>query len=58
MGLDMFAYKTKVAPISKIARPRPYEDDDGNELDDPCFAVDELHYWRKHPNLHGWMQDL
>lgn len=18
----------------------------------------ELHYWRKHPNLHGWMQNL
>ena len=18
----------------------------------------KLHYWRKHPNLHGWMQDL
>lgn len=18
----------------------------------------ELHYWRKHPNLHGWMEQL
>ena len=20
--------------------------------------VEQIHYWRKHPNLHGWMEDL
>lgn len=20
--------------------------------------TEEIHYWRKHPNLHGWMEDL
>lgn len=45
MGLDMYAYALSTAP---------------------CRAVDfklgdqatELHYWRKHPNLHGWMERL
>ena len=24
----------------------------------PEDEYDEIHYWRKHPNLHGWMHDL
>ena len=47
MGLDMYAVS--------IAK------DDNRPATD--FKLDEdkstdLHYWRKHPNLHGWMQDL
>lgn len=44
MGLDMYAFVTKEIPAKPVD-----------------FAVDEmreLHYWRKHPDLHGWMQDL
>src|ERR1700690_335349 len=44
MGLDMFAYTT-TADISAV------------DFDDPTDS-DELFYWRKHPNLHGWMEAL
>jgi hypothetical protein len=47
MGLDMYAYKTKA-------------DLNGQEVDFSNNNVDteDLHYWRKHPNLHGWMEEL
>jgi len=44
MGLDMFAYKTK----ETITVPVDFDVKD---------AV-QFHYWRKHPNLHGWMEWL
>ena len=44
MGLDQFAYKTKVKPESQV--------------DFVIEDSEELHYWRKHPNLHGWMETL
>lgn len=48
MGLDMFAKTTKV-PIDADV------DFDLNALEG---KVQELYYWRKHPNLHGWMKAL
>ena len=45
MGLDMYAYKTKVKPETET-------DFKGNDGDV------EIAYWRKHPNLHGWMENL
>lgn len=45
MGLDMYAHKVKVAP----ERPVDFEKPENDE---------EFHYWRKHPNLHGWMERL
>jgi hypothetical protein len=44
MGLDMYAYTINRAPEKPV----------GFKADD---AV-EIHYWRKHPNLHGWMERL
>jgi hypothetical protein len=44
MGLDMFAFATD----SNI----PYAD-----FECPDDA-EQIHYWRKHPNLHGWMRGL
>lgn len=44
MGLDMYALITKTHPQTAVD-----------------FKVEdavELHYWRKHPNLHGWMKQL
>ena len=41
MGLDMYAYALNRTP----GKPVDFKADD---------AV-EIHYWRKHPNLHGWM---
>jgi hypothetical protein len=45
MGLDMYAYRTAKPLLA--------------ELDfDPPEDAREIAYWRKHPNLHGWMQEL
>jgi hypothetical protein len=44
MGLDMYAI---------ITRRDVFTPDD---LAPDCF--EELHYWRKHPNLHGWMEQV
>jgi hypothetical protein len=45
MGLDMYAF----AAATKLTTPVDFAE--------PPDAV-EFHYWRKHPNLHGWMQRL
>jgi hypothetical protein len=44
MGLDMYAFTTG-ADIPAVDFKQP---------DDSA----ELFYWRKHPNLHGWMEEL
>lgn len=44
MGLDMYAFKTKeTIPEVDFGTPE---------------TVSEIPYWRKHPNLHGWMEKL
>ena len=45
MGLDMYAYTMTSPPIGSV------------DFQEPDTAV-ELNYWRKHPNLHGWMEQL
>jgi hypothetical protein len=44
MGLDMYPYVTSEAPRAQV----DFRADDATEI----------HYWRKHPNLHGWMEQL
>jgi hypothetical protein len=44
MGLDMVAMMINNTPESPV--------------DFPADNATELHYWRKHPNLHGWMERL
>lgn len=46
MGLDMYAFSTK-AKLNKEV-----------DFSTTNFQPEEVHYWRKHPNLHGWMHDL
>jgi hypothetical protein len=46
MGLDMYAHKTKAIPVDSV------------DFGTNNFNSQELHYWRKHPNLHGWMENL
>lgn len=48
MGLDMSAYKMKHTPSEEV--------DFQEELEN--HSSEEIHYWRKHPNLHGWMESL
>jgi hypothetical protein len=45
MGLDQFAYRSKAKYTSQVDFVR----DDADE---------EFFYWRKHPNLHGWMEAI
>lgn len=53
MGLDMYAY---------VGRPNQqeqyWENYDGNENTSVVEKPREIAYWRKHPNLHGWMERL
>ena len=50
MGLDQFAYKTKVKPTNPV--------DFNDEVYDDNAEREEIHYWRKHPNIHGFMERL
>ena len=48
MGLDMFAFAVP-RPLATAAVDFKAPETDGFQ---------QLHYWRKHPNLHGWMEAL
>ena len=54
----MYAYVA-----SKAGQQREYYDaarwdDDTKEFTSTISKPREIAYWRKHPNLHGWMQNL
>jgi len=54
MGLDMYAYVGR-----KGQREEYYEQYDEDIPEDQKVTKPiELAYWRKHPSLHGWMQQL
>lgn len=46
MGLDMYAYATEKATSAE----------DSLLLEPECR--EKIFFWRKHPNLHGWMEAL
>lgn len=61
MGLDMYAYKTK----AKFTKDTDFTgeiygktEDGGIDYENQVVATEDLAYWRKHPNLHGWMEEL
>jgi hypothetical protein len=57
MGLDQYAYvAAKAGSYDEYWGDENYEkkDDDPTKLRKPT----ELAYWRKHPNLQGWMEQL
>jgi hypothetical protein len=51
MGLDMYAYRVKAEDVIDDFTIRE-ETDGRNE------KLEELAYWRKHHDLHGWMERL
>ena len=57
MGLDMYAYVA-----AKAGQQREFYDGcvlvDGEYTNPKVTQPREIAYWRKHPNLHGWMQQL
>lgn len=65
MGLDMFAYYRNGGNVRCSGRSlRSVSMDespvvDVEDVDFQKLETDEnFHYWRKHPNLHGWMENL
>jgi len=54
MGLDMYAYVAK----KENEMREYYESYDYNTDSGPVAKPREIAYWRKHPNLHGWMHKL
>lgn len=57
MGLDMYAYAVEKAGVKSNALAKAGENAEV-EVDfdiDENAEREELMYWRKHPNLHGWM---
>ena len=54
MGLDMYAYAAaKAGKMNEHYDNYDYEKDSS-----PVTKPREIAYWRKHPNLHGWMHRL
>jgi len=58
MGLDMYAYVA-----SKAGQQNEYYEAEGEYVDGEYVVPGktkprEIAYWRKHPNLHGWMESL
>ena len=59
MGLDMYAYVA-----ARAGQQREYydgavwDDTSGDVANSKVTKPREIAYWRKHPNLHGWMQQL
>jgi hypothetical protein len=46
MGLDMYAWGVDAELADRFLESKM----------EPNFKPDELHYWRKHHDLHGWME--
>jgi hypothetical protein len=61
MGLDMYAYVA-----AKAGQQKEYWDNVEYDREKGCYVHQsescskpvEIAYWRKHPNLHGWMEQL
>jgi hypothetical protein len=59
MGLDMYAYVATRAGQNEDYWEQAHILENLNEnFLSPVTKPRELAYWRKHPNLHGWMEDL
>jgi hypothetical protein len=48
MGLDQFAYRIKSKPETEV----------DFEIQEEESEMIQIHYWRKHSNLQGWMEEL
>ena len=59
MGLDMYAYTASKPGQSAEWWAGADLDKDLNEFVNPGLTKPrEIAYWRKHPHLHGWMEQL
>jgi hypothetical protein len=57
MGLDMYAYAGRSGQRDEFYEKAVWNEET-KEFDSPVSKPVELAYWRKHPSLHGWMEQL
>jgi hypothetical protein len=59
MGLDMYAYvAAKADQQNDFYDGAHYDAEVGDYVNPNTTRPREIAYWRKHPNLHGWMEKL
>ena len=59
MGLDMYAYvAAKAGQQNEFYDGAQYDKESGDYVNPNVNKPREIAYWRKHPNLHGWMERL
>ncbi len=60
MGLDMYAYvAARAGQQDEYWESTEYNKDTGEWVNKSNVTKPiEIAYWRKHPNLHGWMEQL
>jgi len=59
MGLDMYAYVAqKAGQQDDFYEGAQFDKEVGEYVNPAVNKPRELAYWRKHPNLHGWMEQL
>ncbi len=59
MGLDMYAYvAAKAGAQSEFSEGAHWDKEKGAMVNPNATEPREIAYWRKHPNLHGWMHRL
>jgi len=59
MGLDMYAYvAARAGQQSEYYDGAEWNEITGELVNTKMNKPREIAYWRKHPNLHGWMEQL
>jgi len=59
MGLDMYAYvAAREGQYRDFWDSGEYDPDAKEYVNKTVTKPNEIAYWRKHPNLHGWMYNL
>jgi hypothetical protein len=59
MGLDMYAYvAARAGAQAEFSEGASWDAEKGAMVNPNATEPREIAYWRKHPNLHGWMQRL
>ena len=59
MGLDMYAYvAARAGQQAEFYEGSEWDPDHKEHRNPNVNRPREIAYWRKHPNLHGWMEQL
>jgi hypothetical protein len=59
MGLDMYAYvAARAGQQSDYYEGSEFDEETREYVNKKVTKPREISYWRKHPNLHGWMEKL